>query len=109
MMRLGIESVVNWHAIARGERLVGIHDGIAAAVSENNVVARDERPERVTGIHLHALDRRRSIDIEERDERVRRLQIEYSAFEQFVEHTNPAAFYDEVGAACLFDRAQARS
>ena len=78
-MRVRIKCVVNRDALSRTECLVSANHWVAPTISEDKVVTRDERLERVLRIILNAIQCRRCIDIPEQNHRVRRLQIENGA------------------------------
>jgi hypothetical protein len=55
---------------------------------------------------VHAVQRGRRVDVPERDQRARALQVEHGALQQFVEHADAAGLDHQVGAARLLHRAQ---
>ncbi len=96
-VRLGVERVVDRHAVAGAERAVALDDGVAAAVGEDEVEARDELAERdrpasastrasVAGASTSQNDARRPV--QRRDGRL----------ELGVEDADAARLDDEVGA-----------
>ena len=93
----GIERIINRYARACPQRRVAIDYRIAAAISKNNVIARDQRPKWILRILLYALESRGRIDIPERHSSVARPKREHRFFQQRIKHSNPAGFHQKVG------------
>ena len=102
VVRLGVERVVDGHAVTRAERPVALHDGIAAAVGEDEVVARHQRAERVVLVRLHARERRGRVDVPE-DGRAR-AELEHGGLELGVEHADAAGLHDHVRTCGAVER-----
>ena len=99
-----IERVVDRHALARPERCVGRHHRIAAAVGQHEVVARDQRAERIRRVVVHALERRRRVHVPERHQVVGAAQRRHLALQQLVEHADAARLDDQVRVARVLQR-----
>src|ERR671933_683992 len=54
----GVEGIVDRHACPRSEGLIGLDDGFAAAIGEDEVIAWDERPEGVVRSLQDSIQRR---------------------------------------------------
>jgi hypothetical protein len=82
IVRRGIERVVDRHARARAERAVAVHDRVAAAGGEDEVVFGDERDEWIGGIAADALQGRGLVDVPEDDDLVAHAQVEDDVLER---------------------------
>ena len=58
MMGFRIERVVNGNAMTRSERSIGVDNGIAAAISKDQIVLRNQRGERVRRVIVNAIQSR---------------------------------------------------
>ena len=63
VMRLGIECVVHGYALTCSKRFVCVYNRIAAAISEYQVVTRDQREKRIVTVVMNAVKRCRCVDV----------------------------------------------
>ena len=99
-----IQRVVDRHAFSGAERQVCVHDGFAAAVGKNHVVAGNRRG-RDRQDRVDAVQRCRRIHVPECDQALGPLAGRAPPLPEFIEHADTAGFDNQVGAARLLERA----
>ena len=100
-----VEPVIDRHTAAGAKALVPRDDRRAAAVSQDKVVLRDQRAERIVWVGGDAVEGRRGIDIPKGGDRAGALDCRHTGFEQRIEDANATRFDDQIGIPCVFERA----
>src|SRR5581483_7982239 len=92
---VGIKRVVNGVAVLRAKLAIVVDDGLSTAVSENEIVLRDQAAKRVLRILFYARKSCWSIDVPKRDVSVGGAAMQDFTFQQFVVCADAAVLDDE--------------
>src|SRR5690348_7588219 len=101
-----IQGIVNWGALPGSEAAIRTDHRIPAAIGKDCVIARDQRPKRVIRVVQHAIKSGGRIHVPKHDHARSSSRLEYSFFQEFIEHPNAACLDDEIRATCAFDGAE---
>src|SRR5581483_5538268 len=96
IVSLGIKSVVDWETIPGAQIHVLLNYRIAAAVSKDKVVFRNQNAEGITGVIFHPRKSGRGINIPEHDASRSRAAEKNFFFQKFVIRSDPAVLDDEI-------------
>ena len=99
-----VQRVVHRHARPRAVGEVCLHDRVAAAVGEDQIVLGDQRPERIFRVAGHPIERGGRIDVPERHQRLGPLQLQHGPLQQFVEHADPTRLDHQIGTVGALHR-----
>ena len=93
-----IERVVDRNARGGAERAIGVDHGLAAAVGQDQVIARYQSAEGIARVGGDALQRRRRVHVPEDHQAAWCPQAHHLGLEQLVEHADTARLDDHIGA-----------
>src|SRR5258707_813946 len=103
-MCFGIECVVDGNTLAGPQSFVSPDHRSAAAVCEDEIVARDQCAKRISRVLLYAVECDGRIDVPEDSKRVRLFYFQDRQLEQLIKCSDAACLDQHIGAACDIER-----